>query len=337
MANSGGAQRPGSRRPGARRRIHPGVLLGCLFATVLLIAPTATVEAGSQTTSFVHSVGFSFDYPTKWELQRVQEGLMLIPHDAGTDAGGRPLELIVIGFVNTAGITDPFDPAFSVAFEQRYQAMIPGIQRTGELDWVASGMGTGVVAPFDDANGNRHGLYCAVHGELGIFLAHVTQGKTARSKAGRVQQILASFGWSDSVIDPDLVKTWTAVDGSEKPQEDPAGHWSFATDGRLRYAESSDFERAGFYSSFDGVLNIVWDHGVEENYLYAVDHHSAELKLHRSDSEAWRSHCPRPIVPSQKRSFSRVLSSRPWRIAPPRETRRGLAASHQMSAARIHR
>lgn len=269
------------------RRTHSGILPTALLALVLTVAPAATVSAGGGTTTFVHAVGFSFDYPTKWDLQRVQEGLMLIPHDAGTDAGGRPLELAVIGFVDTAGITDPFDPSFAEAFERRYESMIPGVHRVGEMDWVASGTGTGVLVPYEDGNGNRHRLYCTVHEQLGIFLVHVTQGRNTRSRTARVETILASFGWNDSVIDPELVKTWTAVPSPEANTE-TAGHWSFSTDGRLRYAESNDFERAGFYSSHDGVLNIVWDHGEEVSYLYSVDRRSSVLELQHPGGEAWR-------------------------------------------------
>ena len=273
----------------AGRPIHPRTRAGWLLGVLLLAVFATPLEAARGTTRFVHSVGFSFDYPAKWSLQRVREGIMLVPHDIGTDSGGRPLELVVIGFVDTTGIIDPFDPSFAVAFEQQYQSMIPGVRRSGELDWVDSGMGTGLLVPFDDDNGNRHGLYCTVHGELGIFLVHVTQGKAARSRVQRVRQILSSFGWSDSVIDPELVKTWTAVRDAGTTQAAPA-RWSFATNGRLRYAETSDFERAGFYSSFDGVLNIVWDYGVEENYLYTLDDQGAELKLRRPDGEASRYH-----------------------------------------------
>ena len=270
------------------RRTHLRAYFGCLWGAVLLTIPSVDVTAGPQTTRFTHAVGFSFDYPTRWDLERVQEGLMLVPHDAGTDSGGRPLELIVIGFVDTTGVTDPFDPSFSLAFEHKYQSMIPGIQRTGELDWVESGMGIGLAVPFDDASGNHHSLYCTAHGDLGIFLAHVTRDQAPRSRIQRARRILSSFDWSESVIDPNLLKTWNAIASTKPAQEEPAGHWSFNDEGRLRYAESSDFERSGFYSSFDGVLNIVWDHGVEENYLYTVDPQRAELKLKRPDGEALR-------------------------------------------------
>ncbi|MCP3958107.1 MAG: hypothetical protein GY719_09665 [bacterium] len=272
------------------RRIH---LFPAVLAQILLLAAIATSAsaAAPRATTFVHSVGFSFDYPAKWKLERVREGMMLIPHTAGTDGGGRPLELVVIGFVDAAGVTDPFDPSFADAFENGYRAIVPDLARVGDLDWVESPMGTGLVVPFQDRRGNHHRLYCNVRGNLGIFLAHVAQDRSVRPQHARVRQIFSSFGWSDSVIDPELVRSWRVARDAEA-EETLAGHWSFADHGRFRYI-AEDSERRGFYSSFGGVLSVVWDHGVEESYLYkvsSVDGVAAELELQRPGGEALHFH-----------------------------------------------
>ena len=185
----------------------------------LLVAVVGVVEAAPQTTRFVHSVGFSFDYPTKWSLETVVEGLMLLPHNVGTDYRGRPLELVVIGFVDTAGVTDPFDPSFANAFERGYRAIVPDITRVGDLDWIETSMGTGMVVPFEDPRGTRHHLYCNVRGGLGVFLAHVS---SSRPQTAKVRQIFSSFGWTESVIDPVLVRSWTAA-GNEVSNRSEGG------------------------------------------------------------------------------------------------------------------
>ncbi|MEM7587207.1 MAG: hypothetical protein AAF560_27705, partial [Acidobacteriota bacterium] len=64
-----------------------------LVAGCLLLLGGASELAAAQQTQFVHAVGFSFDYPSKWRLERVQEGVMLVPHDVSNDASGRPKEL----------------------------------------------------------------------------------------------------------------------------------------------------------------------------------------------------------------------------------------------------
>lgn len=263
----------------------------CLLAIVLLAAFGVSVAAGPATTSFVHAVGFSFDYPAKWKLKRVEEGMMLIPPAAGTDAAGRPLELVIIGFVDTAGVTDPFDPTFSSAFENRYHAVVPRLARTGDLDWLKTPMGTGMLVPYEDEHGNEHRLHCAVHGDLGIFLAHVVQSRSVRPSTRKVREIFSSFGWSDSVIDPALVRSWTPANDLADFHDAPEDHWTFATDGRLRRA--AEPKRGGFYSSFGGVLNIVWDHGVEESYLYTVSNgedSDARLELRHPSGDALRFH-----------------------------------------------
>ena len=182
---------------------------GRLLAILLLAAFAASAAAAPQTTSFVHSVGFSFDYPTKWQLKQIQEGIMLIPHNAVRDAAGQPMELVIIGFVDTAGVTDPFEPSFANAFEQRYRSIVPSLARGGDLDWLNSSLGTGLLVPYEDSRGNRHQLYCAAHDDLGIFLAHVTQRGTVRRPNGKVQQIFSSFSWTESMIDPALIRSWS--------------------------------------------------------------------------------------------------------------------------------
>ena len=265
------------------RRIHR---FSASFVCVLLLFMLAgAASAAPRSTTFVHSVGFSFDYPAKWKLERVQEGMMLIPNNAGTDGGGRPLELVVIGFVDAAGVTDPFDPSFADAFVRGYRAIVPDVNRVGDLDWVETPMGTGLVVPFEDRRGNGHRLYCNVRGNLGIFLAHVAQHRSIRPQNARVGRIFSSFTWTDSVIDPNLVRSWIVAPEDES-EEALAGRWSFADHGRLRYA-AEDSERRGFYSSFDGVLSVVWDYGVEESYLYKVSDDGsggAELELRRPGS-----------------------------------------------------
>lgn len=243
-----------------RRRIH-------LLGSLLLLVGAASVAAGSQLTSFVHTVGFSFDYPTKWQLKRVDEGSMLIPNKVTRDAAGRPMELMIVGFVDTRGVTDAFEPTFINAFERQYRSFVPAAFRVGDLDWLESPMGTGLLVSYDDGRGNLHQLYCVAHGDLGIFLSHVIQGDVGRPKAAIARQIFSSFGWADSVIDPALVRSWTQDGNSAPPAELVEERWTFATNGRLERVGS---ERGGFYSSFNGVLNIVWDHGVEESYTYEV-------------------------------------------------------------------
>ena len=243
------------------------IYLGVLAALVLHFA-VAPATAAPKTTQFTHSVGFSFDYPTKWNLKYLREGLMLIPHDVDKDpATGKPLELAVIGFVGVAGVTDPFDPSFPDAFEEKYRSLVPRTRRIAEIDWLETPMGTSLVVPFEDAMGNRHTLYCTVLGDLGIFLGHISQG-VYRPQNAKMRQIFSSFSWTDSVIDPDLARSWTVAEDSD---ELIAGRWTFTENGRFRHAElTAGSERSGFYSSYDGVLNIVWDHGTEESYFYSV-------------------------------------------------------------------
>ena len=262
-----------------------------LLACLLLAALAASAAAGPKTTNFVHSVGFSFDYPSKWQLKRIQEGMMLIPHNAARDSAGRPMELVIIGFVDTAGVTDPVEPSFANAFEQRYRSLVPSLGRTGDLDWLASPLGPGLLVPYQDSRGNQHQLYCTVHGDLGIFLAHVVQRSTVRSKTAAVRQIFSSLRWSESVIDPALVRSWTQAAGPATASMPSADRWTFATDGRLRRAVEP--ERGGYYSSHGGVLNIVWDHGVEESYLYEVAAGAdggKQLELRHPDGDAVRLH-----------------------------------------------
>ena len=262
-----------------------------LLVSLLLAALAASAAAGPKTTHFIHSVGFSFDYPSKWQLKRIQEGMMLIPHNAARDSGGRPMELLIIGFVDTAGVTDPLEPAFANAFEQRYRSIVPTVGRAGDLDWLASPLGPGLRVPYQDSRGNQHQLYCTVHGDLGIFLAHVVQGSTIRPKTAAVRQIFSSFGWSESVIDPALVRSWTQATGTATTPAPTADRWTFATDGRLRRA--AEPEQGGYYSSHSGVLNIVWDHGVEESYLYTVAasaNGGEQLELRHPDGDALRLH-----------------------------------------------
>ena len=245
---------------GARR-----FLRGLVVLSLAMLA--ASVVAGPQLTSFVHTVGFSFDYPSKWELKRADEGSMLIPNKVTRDASGRPMELMIVGFVDTHGVTDPFEPSFVNAFERRYRSFVPTATRAGDLDWLESPMGTGLLVSYDDGRGNLHQVYCVAHGDLGIFLAHLIQGDVARPKANLARQIFSSFGWADSPIDPALVRSWTQEAGVAQPTELSEQRWTFATNGRL---ERAGLDRGGFYSSFNGVLNIVWDHGVEESYTYEV-------------------------------------------------------------------
>ncbi len=264
------------RRPTRRRislfepagRLYARLLPGRLCTVLLLAALAVSVAAGPQTSNFVHAVGFSFDYPIKWQLKRVQEGMMLIPHKAVRDSAGRPMELMFIGFVDTAGVTDPFEPSFADAFERRYRSIVPSLARSGDLDWLDSPLGTALLVSYLDGRGNQHQLYCAVHGDLGIFLAHAVQDGAQRLRPAMAGQIFSSFGWTDSVIDPALVRSWTQAASPAATAEPAADRWTFATDGRLR--RTTGPEHGGFYSSINGVLNIVWDHGVEESYLYTV-------------------------------------------------------------------
>ncbi len=266
-----------------RRWIH-------LLGSLLIFTVAASVAAGPQLTSFVHSVGFSFEYPSKWELKRVDEGSMLIPNKVTRDAAGRPMELMIVGFVDTRGVTDPFEPSFVNAFERRYRSFVPTAIRAGDLDWLKSPMGTGLLVSYDDGRGNLHQLYCVAHGDLGIFLAHLVQGDLARPKAAMARQIFSSFGWADSPIDPALVRSWTQDGDSAQPAELVEQRWTFATNGRL---ERAGLDRGGFYSSFNGVLNIVWDHGVEESYTYEVASGvdgGPRLELRDPDGAALRLH-----------------------------------------------
>lgn len=245
----------------------------CAICLLSLLA--GAVAAAPRKTNFVHNVGFSFDYPSKWSVKRLDEGLMLAPHDVGRDAAGRPLEVIVIGFVD-AGATDPFDPSFADAFDRHYRSLVPQVSRVGDMDWLeTSSMGLGLLMPFEDQSGSPHKVYCAVHGELGIFLAHVARSRDARPKDALVREIFSSFSWTETILDPALVRSWT---DAPPPADQPVDRWVFAEDGRLRRAagelsrgmRTPDTEHGGFYSSSGGVLNIVWDHGIEESYLYTV-------------------------------------------------------------------
>ncbi len=264
-------------------RRGPGTAIWSLLAILLLLPGRAA--AAPRMTSFVHSVGFSFDYPSKWRVKRLDEGLMLAPHDAGTDAGGRPLEVLVIGFIG-AEAADPFDPSFVDAFERHYRSLVPDLSRAGDMDWVKTSMGLGLLIPFEDRFGNPHRVYCAVHGKLGIFLAHVARKDTVRPRFNRVREVFSSFSWTESMVDPALVRAWTDV--AREPADQTPDRWVFARDGRLRRTE-----RGGFYSSYDGVLNVVWDHGVEESYLYTLSNRpagGAQLELRGPGGEALRLH-----------------------------------------------
>ena len=271
---------------GVRRSIVRWVS-GCLPGILVVFLSSAfvssSVAAAPQMTNFVHSVGFSFDYPSKWKLKSVQEGLLLLPKGVDVDAGGRPAEFVLIGFLDANASTDPFDPLFSNAFERRYREVFPGLRSTGEIDWLETGLGTGVHSTLADRLGNRHRLYCAVQGDLGVFLTYVAQGRSARAKSdATARQIFASFNWTQSLIDPDLARSWVQAQG---PQGNPE-QWSFAADGRISAAD-----RGGFYSSYDGMLNIVWDHGVEESYQYQLSsgaEGAVELEIQGPDGEARR-------------------------------------------------
>ncbi len=255
---------------GGRRHLC-GLAARCLILILLLAAGSA--GAAPRTTSFVHSVGFSFDYPSKWSVKRLDEGLLLTPHDAGTDAGGRPLEVIVIGFVG-ASAGDPFEPSFADAFVRHYRSLVPDLMRVGDMDWLETSIGLGLMVPFKDRVGNPHRVYCAVHGQLGIFLAHVTRSDTVRSRIDLVGKIFSSFNWTDSLVDPALVRAWDAPPEpanrapAQEATDTAADRWIFSDDGRLRRANIEP--AGGFYSSSRGVLNIVWDHGLEESYRYTV-------------------------------------------------------------------
>ena len=278
---------------GAAGRSH---LSWIIAALPLLLAGNAA--AAPRTTTFVHSVGFSFDYPSKWQVQRLEEGLLLTPGGVERDSAGRSLEVIVIGFVDAA-TADPFDPAFAGAFESHYRSLVPDLSRAGDMDWLKTSVGTGMLIPFQDRYGFPHNVYGAVHGELGIFLAHVARSEEVRLRTGAVRDIFASFRWTESAIDPVLVRSWTGV-APELPER-AADRWVFARDGRLkrvadgaaRGARVSGEVRGGFYSSSGGVLNIVWDHGVEESYLYKVSRlpgGGPQLELQLPGGEALRLH-----------------------------------------------
>ena len=266
------------------------VICGLLFLA-------ASAAAAPRKTSFVHAVGFSFDYPSKWTVKRLDVGLMLAPHDVDVDAGGRPLEVIVVGFLD-AGVTDPFDPSFAGAFERHYRSLVPGLSRAGDMDWLPTSMGMGLLIPFEDERGNPHRVYGAVHGELGLFLAHVARADAVRPRVARVREIFASFGWTDSAIDPALVRAWTGAPREAADRE--SDQWEFASDGRLRRAvgeprgvQAPQGGRGGFYSTSGGVLNILWDHGLEESYLYTVSKRpegGPQLELRSPAGEALRLH-----------------------------------------------
>ena len=252
--------------------------------SILLLLP-GSIDAAPRMTNFVHSVGFSFDYPSKWNVRRLDEGLALTPPDVGTDATGRPQEVVVIGFLG-AGVADPFDPSFVDAFERHYRSLVPNLTRAGDMDWLQTSMGLGLLLPFKDRFGNPHRVYCAVRGDLGIFLAHVTGSDTARSRLTAVQQIFSSFSWTESMVDPALVRAWTGV--HQEMEDQAPERWVFAQNGRLQHTE-----RGGFYSSYGGVLNIVWDHGREESYLYKLSDRpegGAQLELKGPGGEALQLH-----------------------------------------------
>ena len=113
---------------------HPLHAMAWVVVCALLLAGSA--GAAPRKTNFVHSVGFSFDYPSKWEVKRLSEGLLLAPNDAGFDGSGRPLEVVVIGFLD-AGATDAFDPSFPDAFERHYRSLVPDLSRAGFIEWGA--------------------------------------------------------------------------------------------------------------------------------------------------------------------------------------------------------
>ncbi len=278
----------------AGRRGHPSWSLaarlsGALaWSMVVLLLLAGSASAAPRTTTFVHSVGFSFDYPSKWQVKRLDEGLLLTPGGVDRDPVGKPLEVIVIGFVDV-GATDAFDPAFAGAFESHYRSLVPNLSRSGDMDWLKTTVGMGMLIPFEDRYGYPHRVYGAMHGELGIFLAHVARSDDVHLKTGAVRDIFASFRWTESAVDPALVRSWT--DLTSQSPERAADRWVFADDGRLRRLAGE--ASGGFYSSSGGVLNIVWDHGIEESYLYEVSRRpegGPQLELRPPDGEALRLH-----------------------------------------------
>ena len=96
-----------------------------------------------------------------------------------------------------------------------------------------------------------------------------------RPRTAAVRQIFSSFDWTAGLVDPALVRAWDAPSEPVDPASaqgragETADRWVFSDDGRLRRAAAEPVA-GGFYSSSGGVLNIVWDHGLEESYLYTV-------------------------------------------------------------------
>jgi hypothetical protein len=271
--------------------------------------PLGAEQAQAQTVTYRHPLGYSFEHPTGWRVEQRQQGTLILPGDAATDAAGNALEIIALSSQAAPGIERADDPQVLAFFEQNS----PGMRRVSQVERLASGLGAGIVLTFEGTlNGidARRRLYVTLHNGEAIYVMHESSRELGPKRDDAARAIFTSLSYAQPASDPQVVGQWrrsmntgsTDSRGGIFTQDDEA--IVLHPDGRVEYGRSTTISgtssgvsilgggnpnvQRGRYTAAGGTITVTWEQGGTERFEYSVFMHEGvpHLRIGPSGSGA---------------------------------------------------
>jgi len=176
-------------------------------------APVSHIPPATKRMTYRHPVGFKFMYPADWKAQDTGEMLVLTPPNQGQSPEG-PTEVYFVAGESVAGegINDAMDPAVVEYLDKNVRQLAPHLRRAGSPSRISLSQGKGAVLDWEgkgqDGKTYAARAYVAIINDSGVGLYALGQKKLIEKRCAQLQQMFASFGFTQSQRDPQLVGKW---------------------------------------------------------------------------------------------------------------------------------
>ncbi|MBK8474754.1 MAG: hypothetical protein IPL39_00165 [Opitutaceae bacterium] len=157
--------------------------------------PAPAAARPTPTRKYIHSSGFSFDYPAGWAADESQAASgILVLRPANTQP---QQETYLVSGADAGGITAATDPRVEQLLEQFVAQMAPGFQRTGRSESIAAGEQAGVSLVWEGAGPTgapmRLRVYTTVLNNALVSLTAVGETPRILAREGQLRAIFTTF------------------------------------------------------------------------------------------------------------------------------------------------
>jgi len=281
-------------------------------------APTAAGRVAVSGPFYKHPLGFRFRYPEGWTFQPLGEDMLaLAPPDLRKNAQG-PTEAFLMVGVPAEGATEPGHRDVVNVADDFIRGLFPFLKRDGEVVHARHG-GRPSAAITWKGKGPTGDAYTAtmwitILEEAALAMTVVCPDDSFAERRPFGEAIFSTIHFEAPPRDEALVGLWryekTYMSGSFSAvtvrrmalRADGVALWgngstSFGMEhsdseggfaGSSTGSTTSDSELAGRWNSKDKRLYIVWESGLEEEFVYILDSTSMLLKpVGGGDNELW--------------------------------------------------